>query len=154
MIHFFFLLIVSAFKYPVLFSKLRLAGEMGREKSVSPKFVLGESQIIEWNKKLDDLMINKKLYESPELDIATLASHLEIKAYQLSSIINQSKGQKFNDYINQLRVVKVEELLKNGEHHLRTIEAIGLEAGFKSKSTFYTAFKKHTGFTPKQYLTN
>lgn len=33
-----------------------------------------------------------------------------------------------------------------------TIEAIGQQAGFASKSSFFTAFKEATGQTPQQYL--
>ena len=35
-----------------------------------------------------------------------------------------------------------------------SVEAIGKEAGFKTTSSFYLAFKKYTGVTPSSFRNN
>ena len=42
-------------------------------------------------------------------------------------------------------------MLVDAHYKNYTIESIGLECGFKSKSNFYITFKKLTGQTPNQY---
>jgi AraC-like DNA-binding protein len=42
--------------------------------------------------------------------------------------------------------------LKDGTNSKITIEAIGKQSGFKTRSHFYTVFKEKTGFTPTEYL--
>jgi len=49
-------------------------------------------------------------------------------------------------------VEHAKELLKNGLTGTITIDGIGVDSGFKSRSTFYEAFKAETGMTPSQYL--
>ena len=40
----------------------------------------------------------------------------------------------------------------NKKNSSLTLEAIGLMAGFKSKSAFFRAFKKATNVTPNQFV--
>ena len=58
----------------------------------------------------------------------------------------------FPDYVNNLRVGKAKEFLRTGEFSNYTLVAIGLEAGFNSKTSFYNTFKKNTGLTPLQFI--
>ena len=69
----------------------------------------------------------------------------------ISKLINGREGCNFSDYINKYRVSEAKKLLADKNFDPYTIVAIGLECGFNSKSTFYTAFKKFTGQTPTQY---
>ncbi len=41
--------------------------------------------------------------------------------------------------------------IKNGRMKNYTILSIGFEAGFNSKTTFNTVFKKFTGLTPTEF---
>lgn len=101
--------------------------------------------------KIDDLVIRNKLHLNPNLSLKTLSNDLNLSEGYISQIINKNSNLNFNDYINSLRVNDAKAMLTNSEYYNYTVLAIGLEAGFNSKSSFYNAFKKFTGKTPIQY---
>ncbi|MCF6295450.1 MAG: helix-turn-helix domain-containing protein [Flavobacteriaceae bacterium] len=96
------------------------------------------------------LIINEK-YLDPFLSLNSLAQEMGMNVSFLSKLINTYSSYNFSDYINQLRVENAKQLLIDNQYKPYTIIAIGLESGFNSKSTFYTAFKKFTGQTPTDY---
>lgn len=94
---------------------------------------------------------DNKSYLNPEISLEIIADALKMSTSSLSQIINQKSNYNFSDYINALRVEKSKLLLTDSEFESYTILSIGLECGFNSKSTFYTAFKKFTQTTPTEY---
>ncbi len=103
---------------------------------------------------LDDTIESELLYLNKDLTIVELSSKLNLHAKVVSNYINLTYKVNYNTYINKFRVNKAIELIIDNRNDHLTIDTIGEESGFKSKSVFYTAFKKETGLTPKQYKQN
>ena len=100
---------------------------------------------------LQSTIKQNKLYLNPNLSLNGLAQELKLSKGYISQLINKNSGVNFNDYINLMRVEDAKLILGNNEFDNYTITAIGLESGFNSKSSFYTAFKKFTDKTPVEY---
>ena len=93
----------------------------------------------------------QELFTNPKLNLRSLATKLEIKEKELSRLINVCGKVNFYQFINEFRIQKFKQLIQSPEAHQFTLLGLATEAGFSSKSTFYTAFKKLEGMTPKQY---
>ncbi|GAA4273323.1 helix-turn-helix domain-containing protein [Aquimarina gracilis] len=102
-------------------------------------------------KELDFLMKEAKMYRDPNLGLESMARKLKISSNYLSQLVNKLSGYNFADYVNRFRIEDVKSKLRNPSFVHYTIISIALEAGFNSKSTFYSAFKKLTGISPKEY---
>ena len=76
---------------------------------------------------------------------------LEVKEKELSRLINECGDVNFYQFINKYRIEKFKELIQSPNAHHFTLLGLATEAGFSSKSTFYDAFKKMEGMTPKQF---
>lgn len=100
---------------------------------------------------LKDFMQKKEPYLNPSLTIKELATQMELSIRELSVLINQNLNQHFFDFVNQYRIEKAMSLLKDPSKSKHTVLEILYEVGFNSKSSFNTAFKKHTGLTPTAY---
>lgn len=100
---------------------------------------------------LDLIMKEDLLYLDPNLSRTIVADKLGISKGYLSELISKNFDCNFNDYLNAFRVARAIEMLNNERFNMFSIEAIGYESGFKSKSVFYNAFKKNTGKTPGAY---
>lgn len=98
---------------------------------------------------LERLMEEKKPFKNPDLTIGEVAIELDLPKARLSQLLNDNYGQSFSVYINKYRVEEAQLLLK--EKDLYTVEAIGYEVGFGSRSSFFATFKQMTGFTPKKF---
>lgn len=101
--------------------------------------------------KIRNHIIDEKLYLDPLLSMETTASDLGMSKSYFSKLINSYSNYNFSDFINSLRVEQAKKFLSDDEFSQYTIVAIGLECGFNSKSTFYSAFKKFTSETPTTY---
>lgn len=106
----------------------------------------------EWKSKISVLMESEKIYEDPELSLTQVAKQLKTNPSLLSKIINQGFQLNFNDFINNYRITAVKEKLQAGEQKSQTLLGIAYDCGFNSKATFNRAFKKATGFSPKEWL--
>jgi YesN/AraC family two-component response regulator len=99
------------------------------------------------------VMEKEKLYQEAQLTLQNLADKLQVQPYQVSQAINNGMNKNFYDLVNGYRVEEAKRLLSDPKCSNFTILSIGFDAGFNSKTTFNTVFKKFTGLTPTEFRT-
>jgi AraC-like DNA-binding protein len=93
-----------------------------------------------------------KPFLKPEFSVSDIALNLKAPQNHISYCITYLMETKFSKLKTELRIQHALELLKKGVNSTLTIEAIGKQSGFKTRSNFYAAFKEATGFTPTEYI--
>lgn len=118
------------------------------------EFKIQSQQIKPKNKSFRDLeksIIEEKLYLNPNFKLREIASALNLSEGYISQLISKNSDLNFNNFVNKLRIEESKIMLKNKSYSNYTITAIGLESGFNSKTSFYSAFKKFTNKTPTEF---
>ena len=148
--------IMKALNHPELFrgvnSKLKLTKEILPEvedKSVSSN--VQNDLITGQISTLKQYMAEKEPFLDPSLTIQELANQIDIPVRDLSVLINHKMDQHFFDFVNEYRIQKAMNILKNPSKKDLTVLEILYEVGFNSKSSFNTSFKKYTNLTPTAY---
>ena len=119
------------------------------KKSASAR--LSDTEIAFLKTKLETIMEEEKLYLQNDITLFQLAEHLHISTHDLSFLLNKGLSINFNDFINNYRIDEAKRLLISPKHTHLSIEGIGYESGFSSKSSFFTSFKKIVGLSPLAY---
>lgn len=130
--------------FPELLTDVLLASE-----TVYAKSKLDNVNIDQTKMKLEQLMIQDRCFENESLTLTTTAEQLNILPQQLSELVNTNFGMSFPRYIRQHRVEAAKQLLAAEPDS--SVLSISLSTGFKSQSSFYTAFKELTGQTPAAF---
>lgn len=97
---------------------------------------------------LDALMNEQQFYTDSSLTLARVARRLSVPVRDVSAAINRMTGENFSRYINGFRVRHAQKALR--ETGLPITEVM-FDAGFVSKSSFNTEFRRIVGQTPSQY---
>ena len=100
---------------------------------------------------IENTIKKNRPYLNTELTIKDLADLVELPPYQVSELLNKGFGKNFYDFVNYYRIEEAKKQLLNPKNANLTLEGIGLNCGFKSKSTFFAVFKKMTGKTPSEF---
>lgn len=90
--------------------------------------------------------ISQNYQQSLSLD--ELAHAVGVSKYQLSRVFSNRLNTSFPQYINSLRLITAQYLLRNTD---LDILQISLECGFESQRTFNRVFKEMTGITPRDF---
>ena len=101
---------------------------------------------------LEAFIEDSQYYTHQDISLKKISEQLDTNSNTISRLINSETGNNFNDYINQKRIALAQARLFHPEFQQLTVEAIGESVGFRSKSAFYSAFKKHTGQSPSAYM--
>lgn len=114
------------------------------------KSSLSPEQALQFAREIEDKMLKNKYYLDNELTLQKLATELGLTSHYLSQIINEQFQKNFFEYINLYRIEYAKQQLSQNKTN---ILQLALSSGFNSKSAFYTAFKKYTGFSPTEFRT-
>ncbi len=95
------------------------------------------------------IIIERELFLNPDFSLEEAAKELKVTKHLLSQYVNEIVGKSFSTLIKEYRIEKAKKLLETNKNY--TIESLGYDSGFNSKSTFFTAFRKTTGLTPSEY---
>ncbi len=91
-----------------------------------------------------------RAYAEHGLTLGQFATALELPEYRVRRLINQQlKYKNFNQFLNFYRIREASQRLL--EEPQLPILTIALDVGFKSVSSFNTAFKSRYGCTPSEY---
>lgn len=112
--------------------------------------IISESDIQQFN-EIKEKIQEQELFANPKLNLRALSEALDLKEKELSRLINDCEKVNFYQFINKYRIEKFKQLVQSPNTHHFTLLGLATKAGFSSKSTFYAAFKKLEGITPKQY---
>jgi AraC-like DNA-binding protein len=106
--------------------------------------------------ELKEVVLNRtragKLYLNPDLNLPALSKEVGINTHELSYVLNDGLQKNFYQFINELRVEEAKSLLLSEKAKQLDMIGVATLAGFNSKTTFNTTFKKLTGQTPTEYL--
>ncbi len=103
-------------------------------------------------KDILNFLDDSKAYLNPKFSIQDVINGLGIPKHHVYYCFNNIIQNKFTIIRSELRVNYAKKLLLSTKAKELTMEGIGMEAGFASKSNFYAVFKEFTGKTPLQFI--
>ena len=118
---------------------------------VQPKNKKDKNEVSKIITQLYQLMDEEELYKNPLLSRLDLANRLEISEGHLSKKVNQDINKSVIQFVNDYRIEMAKNLLQDPIFNKYSVEAIGMESGFKSKSAFYKTFNANLGMSPGAY---
>lgn len=133
-----------------------LLGEIN-EKYFSENDLLKEKEEIDYlmniASKIDNYFIETEVFLNSQLSVELLGSLTGIPHRKISLAIKLKFNLSFREYLNSYRIEYLENHLINQETLSKlSFEVIAESAGFGTRQSFYSAFKKHRGSTPKEYF--
>ena len=103
------------------------------------------------SRKLRNAMEVDHLHRDANLSLWALAKHTGASSNYISQTLNEVIGENFFDFVNSYRIAEAKTLLETTNESVLNIT---YDVGFNARSSFYNAFKRHTGQTPTSYRKN
>lgn len=101
--------------------------------------------------KILQIVIADKKYRDPDFSANQLAKMLCTNPRYLSAIINSRYGENYSCMVNEFRVRDAQYMLSDRRFNEMTMEEIGAAVGFSNRQSFYAAFFKYKGVSPKKF---
>jgi YesN/AraC family two-component response regulator len=101
--------------------------------------------------KILTIIVAQKKYRDSNYSAKQLAKELNTNPRYLSAVINSRFGMNYSCLVNECRIRDAQHMILDKRYLDKTMEEIGLMAGFANRQSFYTAFYKINGEAPHQY---
>ena len=103
-----------------------------------------ESQIL-------DIIVKQKKYLDKDYSAKQLAEDLNTNTRYISAVVNVRFHKNYSEFVNSYRIEEAMALLVDKRYQDLNMEDISDMVGFANRQSFYSAFYRFTGKTPRQY---
>jgi AraC-like DNA-binding protein len=113
---------------------------------------LEEDPFLDLSKNITEYLAKERPYLNADFSISDIALAMHVPQNHVSYCINTIMQTKFSTLKADLRINYTIELFSGKLKESYTIEGIAQQAGFKTRASFYNAFKEKTGITPTEFI--
>lgn len=103
-----------------------------------------------YEKILRELVINRK-YKDPDYSAKKLAEDLNTNTRYISAVVNIRFHKNYSNVVNEYRIKDAQYILTDKRYKNKTMAEISSMVGFSNRQSFYAAFYRFLGTTPRAY---
>ena len=121
------------------------------EHSSSQLNYIDYGMALEYSRLLDKIMQREKFYLIQNLKIDEISKHLMLTSKELDYILQKAKRKSFNQYLDDLRVTEVKEMINIPEYENCDLECLAESCGFSNFNDFESALCRVYNTNPQEF---
>lgn len=111
-----------------------------------------EDKLMELIQQIEDFVQKERIFRNPKTTIQDLAAIMGVPTSYLVYLFKYHSDLTFVEYKTLQRIEDSIEFIQKEYLKSNTLESLAGEVGFSSYNPFFSAFKKHTGLSPNDYV--
>lgn len=102
-------------------------------------------------KKIIIKLVIEQKYRDPNYSAKRLAKEIGVNMRHISAVINIRFQQNYSQMVGKLRIYEAKYMLQDNHFDNMKMEDIAINVGFSTRQSFYAAFYRECGITPREY---
>ena len=105
----------------------------------------------ELERRINDIIIVQKKFRDKSYSAKQLAEDLNTNTRYISAVVNVRFHMNYTSYVNKFRIQEAMSMLVDKRYQELNMEEISDLVGFSNRQSFYAAFFRLNGVTPRDY---
>lgn len=122
-----------------------------KEKEAAYRNLVNPTLMDELKEKILNIILFEKKFKDKDYSAKRLAEDLGTNTRYISAVVNVRFHMNYTSFVNKFRVEEAMTLLVDRRYKDLNMEDISDMVGFSNRQSFYAAFYKFNGITPREY---
>ena len=122
-----------------------------KEKEATYRTLVSPSLMDQLKDRILEVVVIQKKYLDKDYSAKRLAEDLGTNTRYISAVVNVKFHMNYASFINKYRIDEAMSILVDKRYKDLRVEEVSDMVGFSNRQSFYAAFYKIKGMTPKEY---
>ena len=125
-----------------------------KEKKAAYRSLVSPAVMDRMQEQIMKIIVMDKKYRDKDYSAQDLANEIGTNTRYISAVVNVRFHMNFTSFVNSYRISDAKSILVDKRYQDLNIEEVSDMVGFANRQSFYAAFYRFTGITPRQYHIN
>lgn len=122
-----------------------------KEKAAAYRNAVSPKMMDNLKERITKILYIDKKYRDRDYSAKQLAKDLETNPRYISAAVNVRFQMNYASLVNKYRIEEAMTILSDRHYDDKRMEEVSDMVGFSNRQSFYAAFYKFTGITPREY---
>ena len=122
-----------------------------KQRTVAHQGIVNEEMTKTLKAKIMRLLVDKKKYKDKTYSAHRLAMDMGTNSRYVSVVLREQFGMNYSTFVNKYRIAEAKAILSSKQYDSLRVEEVSDMVGFSCRQSFYAAFYRFMGITPREY---
>ena len=122
-----------------------------KEKEAAYRSLVSPRLMDELKERILDLILIQKKYKDKDYSAKKLAEDIGTNTRYISAVVNVRFHMNYTSFVNKYRIDEAMSVLVDKRYQELRMEEVASMVGFANRQSFYAAFYRFMGITPREY---